>query len=526
MNPISEEEEFEFRLRAEREQSSSSQSTEEESPKSNIVLDSVKGSIQDALPKNDNSIGGSILNSIKTVEGAASPVVGPALGIAHDIKRRIIESYMPGKPITSFALNMATDPETYIGLGIAKAGAKKVGPIIKDIVTSGKQLQGIEEQIIKLSSLPTESGIKAGTNKGLSILSQAEKSMVKEVQHSSKQSIEELTSTFKSRREFLENALSKDSISDSQVAKSKIRELIKNMTTIYGEGQKKAEEFMVQRGSSFTKKDIMETLGKTIDDLEVRGIERDNKVFNLIDDAVRKVDELPDDVVSISQARNIKDNFFKAIKASSGHYDANDAAYNQFVRNYGQLLERHSPEMAKLNKEFAPMAEARNWAMPRFRPFSDEEIPHAANLLKSVASGKANPKDIAYLARLEQGKGRFSGTGEIAKESMESGSKITNLKSSFQKARTNLVDSLNYKINQIEKSFSEDKSILKQQGYSDLNDFYGTRGKLSELSMKKEKFEKYKKLRNWAIGLGVLGVGGAPLARNILSAKGLHNVSY
>jgi hypothetical protein len=79
---------------------------------------------------------------------------------------------------------------------------------------------------------------------------------------------------------------------------------------------------MASRGASLTKNDLYGALEKTQSNLEARGMSPDNPIFGHIDNAVAKVNSMEGDTITLSQAREIKNDFFK--KKSSTNSLTND----------------------------------------------------------------------------------------------------------------------------------------------------------------------------------------------------------
>jgi len=401
--------------------------------------------------------------------------------------------------------------------GLAKRGIGKAIEIFK----APKALEGITKEINALNSLPSKGDIKSGTAKGLRILGNVQKSLTEEVSSAGKKSVQELTEVFKKRNEFLKTALSKESLNESQLAKGKLRTVFSDMTKIYKTSLDKIENDLVARGQSFNKNDLLSMIAEAQENIELSGIPRDSKIFSLFDKAVEKVSGMSDDVIDLQSLKKFKNSFYDELSSGAqkgtSYYGENDHAISEFLKSYGKILETKAPELKVLNAEYAPMANARRWAMSNFKPFNVNEVERGMKILENVSkSGRVNQDYINYLKVLERGSGRFKGTGKIGEETLKAGQQLSTVQKSFNSAKKKLLDQVEFKISQIEESFKPDISTIKKSGSEAMDDFLVRKERLGSLSNKKQELEKLKGYRKWLIISGAVGgLSIAPQVRKV-----------
>ena len=425
----------------------------------------------------------------------------------------------------------------------AGALAGKVIPKVGQMLTAGKALKGVNEEIAKAAGVPESTNIALVDAKEL-------------VRYNKKASLSDMTDNFKAANQTLNEELSKEKLLQSGTNKAKLNEVFKNMTSTYRAGLDKAEDALAAQGTVVMPVDYKRVVDQTVDELRARFIPEDSPAFiklkNLQKDlegkdivkaedigidrdidtlhgAIRQnggiapykkgmpgglgeeyrenvpinlrnskgmdlskmAQSLAEDYpqlgitseselldalsrkgmvtaagkggqmeidmtkpLNLTELRNFKNKIYdtlsSGVKSGNKYSGIDDQVANVFLRNHGSFIGELSPELKQLNVEFAPMANARAWAMKTFKPYNVNDIQRGANVLENIATGKnPNQTNINYLKQLEEGSGSFQGAGDLTGRTGAIGKGIKDLKQSFDLAKKNLVDSTDYRLHQL-----------------------------------------------------------------------------
>lgn len=330
--------------------------------------------------------------------------------------------------VAEAVIPMATDPRGFLfggGVGktidtagdVARAVVKapgKIGSGIKDVFTSGKQLRSAQVAQERIG-----------------------------------QSIERL----KDAKAPAFQDLVDSAVDDAVLYKNKLRPLSKENSKIYGEALDKIESQVNITQGKF-KSLIQDTIDEAIEAgvpnnspvlgrLKTIGEKYGSKSEEVIDDIFGRRTNIIDEKLSVNDLKSIKNDIFKI--ADETREGADDVTNAIFMKNYGREIASQSKDFAKLQGEYAPYLEAKKWAYRTFKPFTKDEIPNGNRVLRLIAQGKARPEDFAYLERLEQGSGRFKGSGimrqkseSMAKELKSISDEINQLRRAAVKTKANV----------------------------------------------------------------------------------------
>lgn len=223
------------------------------------------------------------------------------------------------------------------------------------------------------------------------------------------------------------------SVNDAVLYKNKIRPLSRENSKIYKQGLDQAEA-----KATITQSKVKSIIDSTIDEAVDQNIPNNSPVLVKLKELAEKFGpkseeyfdyntatnstRFIDDKLSIEQLRNLKSELFKI--ADNSQEGADDVANAIFMKNYGKEIAEQSSDFASMQSEYGPWVEAKKWAYRVFKPFTKDEIPNGNRVLRNIARGKASPEDFAYLERLEEGSGRFKGTGNMRNESTSMASKL------------------------------------------------------------------------------------------------------
>lgn len=224
----------------------------------------------------------------------------------------------------------------------------------------------------------------------------------------------------------------------SQTAKDRMKRMVNTNAPIYGQEVDKIEQGMVDSGAKLSKSGYLENVvNKTLKDAEDMGLPQDHPTLNKIRDIGQQlqpgesdsfsgyqrltspelVPEETADNVGIKELINHKNSVYKKITAGARSgakpYQPEDDAGALFQENHANYLSSQSEDLANLNKEYAPYAQAKKFGYKTFKPGAGEETQKGADVLKKIASGNYKEDDLNYLTKLEQGSGRFEGTGNL-----------------------------------------------------------------------------------------------------------------
>jgi len=394
------------------------------------------------------------------------------------------------RDVVASAADIATTPGNYVlgpALGaaegmIGKAGSFVVGGI-KKAFTAGKDLKNVETE---LSQQPL-------TKLNLS-------NEIRNVRNVSKEQIPKMEKSFTDKIDTLKSELKKHSQIVSGQNKTKLQGLFKNISSTYRKGLDQAENVLIKKGTIIKPQEyIDDVIEKTFNELRSKGFPEDSPAFNEISKVKDNLSNLYKSTeLKLSDLRNLKnqvyDSLSSSVKSGNKYADANDQVANIFLKNHGEYIGKLSPELSQLNKEFAPMANARAWASKTFKPYNDFEIQRGANVLERIAkSDVPNKTDLNYIKQLEEGSGRFKGSGSLKGNVEKIGKDIKLTKESFDTAKKKLIDSADYKINQLQDRIAR----LQERGI--------------KLGFEREKLKKLITTRNIIIGITLTSVA-APKA--------------
>lgn len=318
----------------------------------------------------------------------------------------------------------------------------------KDIFSGGKELDIIQRE---LAEQPLQR---------LSI-----QNTIRDVRASSKETSADMIKSFKEANQTIQRNLAREAQLQSESTKGPLRELFKNVSKTYGEGLSKAEDTLEKSGTTLKSSGYLKVLDDTLEEFRFKGIPEENPVFDLLLKYQKQLLDFlnkngRDAEISLRELKTIRqgvyDTLSSSVKTGTKYAEIDDHAANIFLKNYGEFMGKLSPELSKLNKEFAPMANARGWAMRNFRPYNTQEVQRGANVLERIAkSDVPNKTDLNYLKVLEEGSGRFSGAGKLTGKTLEIGKETKGIKESFDVAKYNLLKSTDLKIYNLRTELAE-----------------------------------------------------------------------
>lgn len=462
---------------------------------------------------------------------------GPMLNVANEFKRKVfgLDQAAPGD-IGAFAKDYFTDPRNYAYAGAgAMAGLPKPSLRALNRIAPTPAIESLEANVVSLLKKPTVAMEEAGTKRGLNILGKAKKSMQADIQKAGNQDLQGLTTAFKQTKSELDKSIYNEATLLSSQGKSKIKNLTKNMTETYRKGLDEAEEALASRGETIISSEYRNVVDSAIEEAISKNLPEGSPAFSKLRKISRALDAgerdtgvldskgnkiilaNPDDPISLKDVKNLKNQVYDAlssgVKEGAKYATEEDEVANIFLRKHGEFMAKKSPELAELNAEFAPLAQARSWAMKNFRPFNENEITRAANVLSRIAKSK-NPSqtDLNYLKQLESGSGRFKGTGSLRGGIEATGTKAKNIQTQFESAKKQLIDSTEYRIKQLESSINDDINLVKKGGFEANYAATQRQGEVEMLRIKIQRLERLRRLRNWAAGLAATYLVGKTLA--------------
>lgn len=381
--------------------------------------------------------------------------------------------------IGGLAVDIGGDPLNLLFIKpIEKIGvfvAPKIGEgakTAKSIFTVGREIKKAETELIKqpLQRLNLQT-------------------VITDVRNANKGQISEMTKSFQNAGAELGKALSSESQMQSVVVKNDLKTLFSNMTKTYGDGLAKVENVLVQNGTTISSKNYLnKVLKNTLSEIAQRAVPEENSLVKFLIKTKDNLTKLPDTKISINELQKFKNTVIESVSAgvkTGTKYisDIDDQVASIFLKNHGQFFGNLSPELSRLNKSFATMANARTWAIRTFRPFNEAEIQRGANVLMKIAKGEMPDKTILnYLKILEKGSGEFEGAGKLTGEVLKTGKEIRDLKSAFNMAKYNLTRATDLQIQNLRK----DIAVLSGRGI--------------ELTQKINKLKNLRKWRNIIIG--------------------------
>lgn len=351
---------------------------------------------------------------------------GPGMSFANNMKREMMglqpEAKMQRGDVTDFTKDYFTDPRTYagafVGASAAKPDLKQAGNFFgrvaqkgKDIATSGRNLKNVQGELSTTERMLGEAN---------------------------------------SRRTSTEGELASNALSQSAKNKQAIRSTAKANTDIYGENLDILEENLAKSGRTPTREDYFQNvLSKTLseaDEMQLPNSPALSKLRSYADRFAPKVEEADPTKVdllgmsikpeaqaptqlTLDELKNLKNSIYKkqtsGVKNSTAYATPEDKVADMFLKNHGDFLGGLDDEIKAMNAEFAPYARSRKFGYKAFKPNSPEEVQRGANILQRIAGkGKPNADEANYLGRLEEGSGRFKGTGDLRGKTTELGQKL------------------------------------------------------------------------------------------------------
>ncbi len=298
----------------------------------------------------------------------------------------------------------------------AKGGLGKIGKTASDIFKSGGNLKNVEGQLASNESqMQGLQGARTDAQTGL------------------------------------QNA----ALDASELAKEKIPAATSDWSPTYGQGLDDAERQITQGGGNLTKTDYLEkVVNPSIKEAEAKGLPVDNptlsKLYELRDNLsppapkmtqqfdwntvqTRPVAEAPefDNSLGLNDFKNMKNSVFgeisKGAQRSVASPQPEDVAGNIYLGKHANYVGSASEDMANMNKEYGPAANSRSWGYKVFKPGKSDEVQRGANVLQRIATGTHNADDLNYLKTLEEGSGRFKGTGSLRGETQTFADKIKDI---------------------------------------------------------------------------------------------------
>jgi hypothetical protein len=473
----------------------------------------------------------------------AAPTVAGVGAAGYTGSEALLSGATPTEALKTAGESGLASAATVGALQGAGALAGKAIPKVGQMLTAGKALKGVNEEIAKAAGVPESTNIALADAKEL-------------VRYNKKSSLSDMTDNFKAANQTLNEELSKEKLLQSGANKAKLNEVFKNMTSTYRVGLDKAEDALAAQGTVVMPVDYKKVVDQTVDELRARFIPEDSPAFiklkNLQKDLGEKdivkaedlgvdrdIDTLHGAIrqnggiapykkgmpgglgeeyrenvpinlrnskgmdlskmaqslaenypqlgitsesdlldalshkgmatvagkggqmeidmtkpLNLTELRNFKNKIYdtlsSGVKSGNKYSGIDDQVANVFLRNHGSFIGELSPELKQLNVEFAPMANARAWAMKTFKPYNVNDIQRGANVLENIATGKnPNQTNINYLKQLEEGSGSFQGAGDLTGRTGAIGKGIKDLKQSFDLAKKNLVDSTDYRLHQL-----------------------------------------------------------------------------
>lgn len=358
----------------------------------------------------------------------------------------------------------------------------------KQILNAGKNIKNVETE---LQQQPF---------KKLNI-----QSSIRDVRVASKADLGTMTQVFKNTNMELGRTLAEESQLQSSTVKNNLRSLFREVSKTYGQELDKAENQLIERGIKISPKEYYgSVIEKTIKEAEERGIPEDLSSIKTLTDWGKKINETKGKSLTLDVLKNIKNSVYNGIssgvRTGNQYGGAEDQFANLFLRNHGEYMSNLSPELSQLNKEFSPMANARNWASKTFRPYNNAEIQRGANLLSKIAKGEVPDKTaLNYLKTLSDGSGRFKGAGDLQGKTTEIGASIRDLKKNFDLARYNLISATDLKVDTLQKEMA------------------GLQGRGIELSQQLDKLKDLKRVRDIIIATTLTSVAAPPLIKKFIA---------
>lgn len=443
-----------------------------------------------------------------------APGVGPYMQ-SHEMKSGVIGEMMPDNPIGSAAVDIATDPETYVGLGfLGKGISKAAGAIGKgvgkasnrfgEIFKSPKVAEGIGKKMAGLESdiagLEAKGALASTSKKGEKILNQAQESVLGDFESQAK----ELST--KSRNVFVEHV---------PKMKENFSKLTKDTYSKYGQILKEGEEEALSKGmdADLYREEVINPVLKTIEQTGAKtpSAEKLKRLFTVKEGIGDAVLEKADDEVLRNFDNLSSIEKMKALRTSLFKPGADDFVQNQYSDLHSRFVGKFSPKVAKANESYGPMKAALRWGSKSIKPFNEQEISRVADILqKNKAGGKGNETIQAYLETLRNGKGEFKGA-DLAKLSDSHKATLDAIE-----AEINANKSM---IERLKSSHLEDLSTVKKGGYEQasqgrniLQDIAAKKTEKANLKVLQDKVARDVKTRDNLINYGIIsGLGAAGL---------------
>lgn len=450
-------------------------------------------------------VAGAFFNQMANPTNAAG--MAPYAG-AHAAKSELINQVNPEGGLGNVAIDMATDPEMFMGLGmggkVLGKGIKKAGSKVGDIFNAPKASQQIGQDIAniesQISSHEARFGAPTMARKGEQILNKAQKSIESEF-------TTKATELDKSRRNVFAQAVPK--------AKEKFNKLATDTYSTYDKILEKGETEAIKRGgtSDAYRNEVIDPILEEINRSGARtpAAEKIKNMFSIkegigdkaLETADKKVMGNFDNLDTIEKMKELRSSLFKP--------GADDYIQSMFSDKHSDFVGKYSPSVAKANKGYKPMAQALKWGRKNIKPFNEHEIKNLTTTLQKYHGGELDETASAYLKTLKEGRGEFKG------------SDITSL----GKAHKATLDALEKEIASNSKMMEslkgqhlEDVSTVRRAGVEDgigkqniLQDIAGKKSQRGQLKLLKEKVDRDVRTRDDLIrygiitGLSSLGVG-------------------
>ena len=377
-------------------------------PKSeNILSRALKAGTSAFTPRRPD-ISHPFQSSIESTMGGLkrTPGIGPYMQ-AHDVKSDITQELIGDSGIPGTILDIATDPETFMGTGIAGKflgkQSVKLGQKAKSVYQAPQRAKQVGSEIADIEGQLARSEAEASApnmaRRGESIIQKAHKGVVGGVEGE----LEELGT--QSRNVFAKHA---------PVAKERFGKLAKGTYSKYGEILKGAEDEAMQAGMNADEyreaviNPVLETIERTGAKTPVA--EKLKRMFTvsegLGDTAMQKADEATlrnfENLSSIEKMKALRSSFYK-----EGSDDFIQTMYSDLHSNF---VSKYSPSLAEANKSYGPIKQALRWGSKNIKPFNQHEIKKVADIIQKSSSGGLDETTSAYLNTLKTGRGPFKGS--------------------------------------------------------------------------------------------------------------------
>ena len=387
------------------------------------------------------------------------PGLGPYM-IGHDIKSKLVGD-LAGKdnPVGGIALDVISDPETYLGLGLAKKGIQKIPEMAR------KATGWVAEpwqNTSKISKFKT-SGMQDIENIASSELGQANKlgSMRKQVV--GKLYGEEPSSALVSEKSYLQKGIEKSSDKEALRLQKDLPKLYGRKSDEFGEGLNKlvgdkpipveVSRIQPQLEKSLLDHGILkfDETGAIIPARAPIG-QKETKIFNMYRNFKQGLMDNPD--ISVDASDLIKSQ--SSMKVPWGKkFSGEDMLMSRVRSNVSSVLEDKIPGLKEFRSSHAPFLKGKYQSIKELNPFSNEySTKKAAGFLERYAKnepGKFDPDEKRLVAFLERELG-----GEINPRGKAFGNQLQESASRSQGIKSKLSDELS----KIDRTIEDAKSAI------------------------------------------------------------------